>query len=179
MLIYIPEHLRKIPVVEQMYQLLVEYSELDLEKDVQPFDNYHSYLKNDPVKQFVQLRLNEYEFKSKNDYNEVVNFITKLFYTVKGTERVLELMRTYLFKNQEIRSLIYSPAKLTIEFNDGTIQTSDESLFYDSLNKFLSALLFFGSFDSTVNTIDLVIEDKVENFISKNILCYKHFCIKR
>ena len=147
----IPEHLRSLTILNQLYLLTEEYSSnKSWKKDV--IDSYNAdystmddnCLSYDPVKKFIA-----YLLKNKpdaireelgNETEDLENYLVKLFYSVKGTPLVCKYAVDILgFSNVEISSEL----KLTIDspYND----EAEEKLY----KEFFSALLYYTSTEST------------------------------
>ena len=82
MKIYIPSHLRKIGLIDMMYQMISHYTTL-LESSEDSFDDYHYILKIDPVRKFLNLVYpNSWPEEIKE---ETITYLSSMFYSVKGT----------------------------------------------------------------------------------------------
>jgi hypothetical protein len=172
--VYIPVHLRKIKIIDQLQKLISEkksnpaYNEEEIDDS---FESYNSYLANDPVETFVKFCLPKESIKV-GDYEVTINYITHLFYSVKGTIKVIEFMKKFL--NLDLNEdFFYSPKKIRLSFKG--LNTLNDSLFYDLLRNFLNALLYFNTavISTTTNTLELT--DNVKNMVGSKIITYKVF----
>lgn len=170
--VYIPVHLRKIKIIDQLQKLISEkksnpaYNEEEIDDS---FESYNSYLANDPVETFVKFCLPKESIKV-GDYETVITYITHLFYLVKGTIKVIDFMKKYLnLKMNE--DFFYSPKKIRLSFKE--LNTLNDSLFYDLLLNFLNELLYFNSSVINVSTSNLDLKDSVENTIGCKMITYK------
>jgi len=173
--VYIPVHLRNnIKIFNQLYKLLYEYKNNPEYTEVvvdDSFESYNSYLASDPVETFVKFCLPE-EKITVGDYEVTINYITHLFYSVKGTIKVIEFMKKFL--NLDLNEdFFYSPKKIRLSFKG--LNTLNDSLFYDLLRNFLNALLYFNTavISTTTNTLELT--DNVKNMVGSKIVTYKVF----
>lgn len=173
--VYIPVHLRNnIKIFNQLYKLLTEYNNnpiYSLEDVDDSFESYNSYLANDPVKTFVKFCLPEESIKV-GDYETTVNYITHLFYSVKGTIKVIEYMKSYL--NLKLNDdFFYSPKKIRLSFKE--LNTLNDTLFYNLLRDFLNALLYFNTAIVSTTTGDFYLDDIIKNVVGNKIITYKVF----
>lgn len=172
--VYIPVHLRNnIKIFNQLYKLLYEYQNNPAYNEVEindSFESYNSYLANDPVKTFVKFCLPENSVDG--DYNVVVDYLTHLFYSVKGTIKVIEFMKKYL-KLELGDDFFYSPKKLRLSFKN--LNTLNDTLFFDLLKEFLNALLYFNSSVINTTTGEFDLNDNIKNKVSTKIITYKIF----
>ena len=173
MKIYIPEHLRNLPIVDQMYKLIVGYENY-YEENPDSFDDYYYNLKNDPVKRFLYLTIPEDSLNlgDSQNYEDIINYISRLFYSVKGTVKVFDYMKKYLnlqFDGEIEYTVRYIKFKLT------SISVQNENLFYESLKDFLNALLYFQEMGINLDNVDLVIKGNISNSVGSNIEYFKEF----
>lgn len=172
MKIYIPNHLKKLEIIDQLEKMINEYSNYYI-NPTSSFDDYLYNLKNDPVKRFISICIPENSINLENQtYENVINYISRLFYSVKGTIKVFTYMKRYLGLNF-IGEVIYTTRY--IEINLSEITLSDENLFYDSLTDFLSALLYFQDLKTNIDIINLELVGEISNSIGSNLKCYKKF----
>ena len=174
MKIFIPIYLRDIPVISQLVQIYTKYSESYLEEPKSSMDDYRESLKRDPVKYFVSMCFSEEELGER--YSSVVNYISKLFETVKGTKVVFDYMKKYLNHYLDIQGdPIYTGQYINIQF--GQITVTDEELFYTSLRNFLSSLLVFEDLITNIGDLGLTIKDEITNYVAADVICYKKYDI--
>lgn len=175
MKIYIPRHLRKIGVVSQMCELISLYSSSPIysNNSLDSFNNYYYYLNTDPVNRFLHFCISSDDLVYGEDYESVINYISRLFYSVKGTYKVFDCMRKYL--GFEINNLVYTVKELSFTISEVTLSDIDESVFYNSLIDFLSALLYFSSVNIKIELIRLQISNKLKNYTGAHIVTYKEY----
>jgi hypothetical protein len=137
------------------------------------FDNYYYYLKNDDVKRFIGLCINEESLDESQEYSEVLNYISRLFYSVKGTPLVFDYIEKYL--GMKLNNIEYTAE--TISFEIEGIETYNINTFVNSLRNFLSALLYYGELTSTIEMINLIIKGEIHTNVSSGIIRYKEFII--
>ena len=176
--IYIPNHIRKIGIVDKMCKLIEAYSTAYKDNSADSFNDYYYYLNTDPVKKFLHFCIPESEWNTngehKNeDYESVISYISRLFYSVKGTCKVFDLMKKYL--NLEIDNITYNVKTLSFTISEVILVDIDEKVFYDSLIDFLNALLYFGSANIQIDVIKLHIANTLYNYTGANIVTYKEY----
>jgi len=169
MKIHVPIHLRKIEVIDQMCKMIEEYGENFYIDTTDSFENYYYYLKLDPVKRFLNLCISRSDLYSGQDYEVVINYLSRLFYSVKGTIKVFEYMRRYLGLNFE-GDIIYTTKY--IEFKLSDISLTDEKMFYQYLKEFLDALLYFQELRIIIDAVNLVLSGNINNYVYSGITCY-------
>lgn len=172
MKVYIPSHLRKIEIVDQMARMIQEYSTNYYVSNTDSFDDYYYSLRNDPVKKFLNLCISEDSIGGDQNYEDVINYLSRLFYSVKGTIKVFDYMRSFL--NLKFEGDIVYTTKY-IEFNLADITLSDENLFYESMRDFLEALLYFQELRVNIGTVNLILTGNIDNFVGSNLTCYNEF----
>lgn len=166
--IYIPSHLRKIGVIGKMCEAIQEYANY-WEDTESSFDDYYYYLKIDPVKRFLNLCISEDSIVSGENYETVINYLSRLFYSVKGTVKVFEYMRRYL--GLSIQGEIIYTTKY-IEITLAEISLSDEERFITCLSEFLSALLYYGELRLHVGTINMSLSSDIRSLVSGDVIGY-------
>lgn len=176
--IFIPKHIEKIGVVNKMCELIKAYTESPYYINVEDsFNNYYYYLNTDPVKKFLHLCIKDnttWEEKHPNeDFESVINYITRLFYSVKGTCKVFEFIKKYL--DFEITDIVYTVKNLSFTIREVTLIDIDEKIFYDSFIEFLSTLLYFDKINIRIELINLWISNKLTNYTGANIVTYKDY----
>jgi hypothetical protein len=155
--------------------MIQEYSKLYGNIDsLGSFDYYYAHYSGDSVRSFIELCLLRSDYSSESEYSGIVDYLTKLFYSVKGTYLVFLYMKKYL-KIDFIGKIKYNLNH--IEFEISEIITNDLSMYISSLKGFLSTLLFYGDLAANINTINLKLEERVSNTISVGIKKYKEFTV--
>lgn len=173
MKIFIPKNLTNIEIISQLKKMIDGYADY-YKKTNTSFDNYYYYLKNDDVKRFISLCISEDSIDKSQEYSEVINYISRLFYSVKGTPLVFDYIGKYL--NIKIKNIVYTAE--TISFEVEEITTYNINTFINSLRNFLSALLYYGELTSTIEMINLIIKGEIHTNVSSGIIRYKEFIIE-
>ena len=178
MIIYIPNHLEQnLPIVKQLSSMIQEYSKLYGEVDsLGSFDYYYAHYNSDSVRSFIELCLPKENYSNDSEYSGIVDYLTKLFYSVKGTYLVFLYMKKYL-KIDFIGEIKYTINHIQFEISE--ITTHDLSVYISRLKDFLASLLYYGDLEATINTINLRIEETISNSISVGIKRYKEFTVTR
>jgi len=166
--IFIPNHLRRIVVVEQLYEMIQEYSENYYEDVTSSFDDYQYYQKLDAVKRFIGMVYEKPDDISDEEYESIVNYLSRLFYSVKGTLKVFDFIEEYL--DLEIEDLSYTIRELSITIKN--LDTTDVTKFYENLEEFCAALLYFEEFNATIETINLVVDSEIITKVSADVIPY-------
>ena len=177
MKIYIPKHIEKIGVVKKMCDLLRAYVNSDYYVNMEDsFNDYYYYLNADPVKKFLHFCIKDTDWQSTHpdeSYESVINYVSRLFYSIKGTYKVFEFMNKYL--GFEITDIVYTVKNLSFTIKEVTLVDIDEKVFYDALIDFLEALLYFDKVDIRIELINLWISNKLTNYTGANIVTYKDY----
>ena len=171
MLINIPAHLEKLEIISQLSKMIKGYSEYYKETS-NSFDYYYYYYSSDKVKNFIEFCISQSSISSENEYSGVVDYLTKLFYSVKGTLKVFDYMKKYLqitFKGD----IIYTINEIIIDVDE--ITTIDMSLFIKSMKEFIGVLLYYGELKSSIDTIILLIQGKISSTTATEIIKYKEY----
>lgn len=174
MKIFIPKNLTNIEIISQLKKMIDGYAEYYQETGGS-FDNYYYYLKNDDVRRFISLCIEEETLDKSQEYSEVLNYISRLFYSVKGTPLVFDYIEKYL--NIKLRNITYTAE--TISFEVEAIETYNINTFINSLRNFLSALLYYGELTSTLEMINLIIKGEIHTNVTSGIIRYKEFIIDK
>ena len=182
--VYIPEHLRNIKVIDQMCKLIEGYASSYEENPESSFDDYEFNLKADPVKKFLTLCLPEesvysnldWPWSEDQDYDTIINYLSRLFYSVKGTVTVFTYMKKYLDLKFTDDPIIYTPDY--VEFSLDRLSITDESYFRDTLEGFLNALLFFKKLNVNVGILEVKIENTITKYIQGGVVCYRYYIAK-
>ena len=196
--LYIPEHLRNIGVIKQLCTLVEEYSKVYEENIEDSFDDYDYSLKVDPVKKFINMCLPEEsvygpkqegdpdlspwvlkdgEFKrvaweKDQDYEITINYLTRLFYGVKGTTTVLTYLKQYLGL-RIVGEITYTPHY--VEFYVDQLEVDDEGLFRDALEDFLGALLFWEELNVNFGKVSLTVHANMKSYMNGGAVCYRYY----
>lgn len=173
MKIYIPEHLRKLDIIDQLYLMISEYSSIYADDNINQtsLSDYQKTLISDPVKNFIRLCINKEDIRDDEDYEEVINYLSKLFYSVKGTIKVFEYMSKFLNLDLD-GDIIFDSKEITINFK--SLNVSNESLFFNSLRLFLDSLICYIKLNTNISSINLTVEGEFINYVGGNIRSYKN-----
>lgn len=172
--IYIPKNLLEIPVIKQMVDMLSYYSENVKTEEKYPFQYYNNSQIIDPVKEFIELCISSQSYPETQDKENISNYLTRLFYSVKGTVKVFELMETYLGISF-IGEVTYNTE--FIEFGIDKVLVDNEELFYQLLVDFLNSLLYFRELRVSSSTTDLLINGNISNSIGSGISVFNKITI--
>lgn len=170
MKIYIPEHLRKLEVIDQMAKVIEEYQSQYVQEE-QPFDSYQDSLSIDPVKKFLVLCIKPEDIDPGESYRDVIRYLAKLFYSVKGTVKVIQLFREKL--GLKIKGdIVYNVRYLSIHIEEVVI--TNGTSFKSALKDFFDALLYFGELKLKIDKIIYNIEGNLVSKISPGLVKYEH-----
>ena len=178
MKIYIPNHLRRLRIVNQMCKMIEKYQETGYyEEYTDPYKYYYSSVNNDPVKKFIGVCLSDTTTGDKaagiEELENIVNYLTKLFYSIKGcNEKIIECLKTKLglkissseFKKE--KSLI----SLDIELKSmPTVVSNNEKFFIESFTDFLKSLMLLNTIYIVIKTHKLTISDSIKIAIQTDL----------
>lgn len=174
MKIYIPKHLRKIIVVDQMCKMIEKYSEEYSDKSIKDsFDYYNTTLKLDPVYKFINLLVSKETVGDNQEVDEVINYLSNVFYCVKGTRLVLNYLQPLL--GLDVKDINYTTSKLEITLN--VLETSNLGQFTQYFKNFLSTLLYFQDFELILESAELKVSAEIDNYLSSCAKYYKEVTI--
>ena len=166
MKIYIPKHLREVGIFRDLGRMITAYEESYI-PPVTSFDDYQSFSKIDPVLRFVSFCITEED--QPEDYESVLEYVTRMFYSVRGTRKVFEYMKRYLgirFKGEPVYTV------RTISFSIENSSEYDASLFSTYLIEFLNYLLYFESINYKPSS-DLTITEELDFYCGVGVKTYK------
>ena len=175
MFIYIPRHLNKLEIVSQMTNLLQEYVKTYGSSNTRDsFDYYYYYYTLDPVKNFIRMCLT----RDNKVVDEGVQwYLIHLFYSVKGTPKVLELMETILglefIPDKYGNKFIYD--ENSISYNLKEISTFNIKSFMEAQEKFLSSLLYYYDITTIIDKAKLIVEEELSSNVSILNWTYTHY----
>lgn len=171
MTIHIPAHLDNIKIVSQLSSFIKAYSEQFTESSGS-FDHYYNQYTQDSIKKFIYLSLEVSNVTESNNYNEVAIYLSRLFYSVKGSLRIFDYMKDYL-KIPFVGEILYTINEIRFEVSE--ITTVDMENYISSMKDFISSLLYYNDLSITIDTIKLIVSGNIENIISSGIISYKEF----
>ena len=178
MRVYIPKHLRNIKIVDQMCNLIQVYSEVTkLDRD--SFDDYQYFMKTDPVRIFLKIIIKEdstgqYVLGTEQNYQAVIDYLAELFYSVKGTTKVLDYMHTFLGFGSGDNWYDYTPQLLQLTINSSDL--SDTGYFNTALVNFLNALMYFSELVIT-GSVGLNLEGEIGTYYGGKGITYKEVSV--
>lgn len=180
--IYIPKHIRNIGVVGKMCDLIEAYNNSGMYVDDtgNSFEDYYYYLKTDPIIKFLHFCISKDDWQNNHpneEYESVILYISRLFYSVEGTCKVFDFMKKYL--GFEITDIKYTVKTLSFRIKSIKLVDIDENVFYNSLLEFLNTLLYFNDLDIKIDNIDLWLSNTLRNYIGENTTTYKEYTTVR
>ena len=174
--IYVPKHLRRLEIVNNLCEMIQKYGE-GYQESTGSFDSYQTYMKIDPVKRFIGMCLSEIPIPLDQDYETVLNYITRLFYSIKGTYSVFEYMKRYLGLEFVDDFVLYTTK--TISFTLVRKVGDDISLFDEYLLEFLRYLLYFESINYSIRDAMIDIRDELDFYGGPGIITYKRYIVTK
>lgn len=109
-------------------------------------------------------------FTPDQKYDEVIRYLTKVFYSVKGTPKVFDYLEKYLIETDKIN---YDGGTINIEID--TITLEDEGMWSSAFEKFLDSLCYFHTLDLKMDQVTIKIESEINNSVGTIIVCFKEF----
>lgn len=199
MQIYIPKYLReRIPILRQLFDIVVKYGDMySREEDVDSFSDYKYSLRNDSIVRFLDYVLPDVnEFKNRfpdlkeTDITQLrnnhINYLTVLFYSVKGTYKVLDYITEYdlfqtsrgkKYQGQDLSTKIaYTTKSISIEIQS-IPAALDRDIFCSYLEKFLNELLYFESLIINIKNISAEIIDDTVTSLNHGDAYYQYYQI--
>ena len=193
--IYIPKHLRRLDIVNNLCKMIMKYQEVvkeeqenknehNIQDDLLYHFNKYKALSYDPVKRFVGICINPPNSEKQEIDKEIienkVNYITEVFYSLAGSYKIFEKLKTLLGLELSIDyNISLGHLKITLEKDSyNNLFKLDEDLFHSCFFGFLESLLFFKKAEIIYNEISLTLEKK-EKVITKiaNPILYSLFDI--
>ena len=150
-------HLMEVPVIKQMVELYTRYrSSYSSSGSLGSFKYYYTSQGLDPVRDFVETNLYE-RIKDIPDYENIIDYVTAMFYSVKGTLKVFDYMGRFFNDSLEVAGdKLYNGENLTINLVlENSLYNTVE--FVEGLRDFLSSLLWIG--DPGDDNINITIND--------------------
>lgn len=173
--IYIPQHLRNIEIIDQLYRMIEAYSQIYSDSGEDSFEGYRNSRIDDPVKKFLELCISRDSISGTDqDYDEVINYLSKLFYSVKGTIKIFDYMARYLGLDLD-GDILYNSQTITMNFSG--LEVSNEALFYNSLRDFLDALICYTELNTNIDSINLTVKGEFTNFVGSNLKSYSKITV--
>ena len=170
--IFIPKYLReRVKIIDQLYNMIrAYYEEYSQTKEEDSFDQFRFSRRNDYVVRFLdyviptkyittEINGETITVEDKTTRETALNYLSKLFYSVKGTYKVLDYLIDYNILNADenwwnLNNL--NNNKVDISYTARSIDVKvdklpdglDRELYCDYLEKFLCALLYFEFLES-------------------------------
>ena len=170
--IYIPSHIRRdLRIVDQMCKMIENFyqsNENGINSD--PYYYYYTSINYDPVKKFIGICLSNNLLNNSSDWDNIFNYLTKLFYSIKGCpEEIFKYLSDHV--KLDIKSYSYDVISGELVVLIGKIPLSNknsEKFFRDSFRSFLESLLMVNSFSLNINETELEIIEALDiNFKSE------------
>ena len=164
--IYIPSHIRRnLRIVDQMCKMIENFyqsNENGINSD--PYYYYYTSINYDPVKKFIGICLSNNLLNNSSDWDNIFNYLTKLFYSIKGgPEEIFKYLSDHV--KLDIKSYSYDVTSGELVVLIGKIPLSDknsEKFFRDSFRSFLESLLMVNSFSLNINETELEIIEALD-----------------
>lgn len=137
-------HLLELPILQQLLCLYEGYLNFYYEVPESSFQNYYTSMGIDPVRDFVEANIGpELEGKEDLDYENVIDYVTRMFYSVKGTAKVFDYIDRFFPGIRRSGDIIYDGETLSLALVlDSALDNTVE--FRKSLLEFLQTLLYLG-----------------------------------
>ena len=173
MRIYIPEHLKKLGIFRDLGRMITEYESSYVDPQYS-LSGYQNYMKIDPVLRFVGFCVKQKEGQDQEEYQAILEYVTRLFYSVRGTRRVFDYIQRYL-GIKFIGNPIYTVKSISFSIANQT-EWYDVSLFNTYLLDFLSTLLYYESISYKVD-LNLEITETKDFYMGVGLKTYKVYKI--
>ena len=162
-----------------LYNMILGYENSASTDDSDSFSDYRYTLKTDPVRKFLNLiypsdwRTRDGETVTK----EKINYLSSLFYSVKGTFKVLDYITAFGiltdWTTKDTTSVLtYTARKISVKVKSISV---DKNLFCDYFEKFLCALLYFDELDISVDKVITEITDSAVSSINHGLWFYQYY----
>lgn len=164
-----------------MYNMLTEFEDNYSETDTSDsFDDYLDDFNKDPVGYFLALMLpidsmvNIYKDEDirEEEYENKMNFLLALFYSVKGTFKVLDYLKLYNIFGSSGVNISYTTKNITIEIDSIDVPVNQ---FYSAFEDFLTNLLYFEKLVIKIGKFNSSIEINNRSSITTGTLFYKKY----
>ena len=170
MKIYIPKHLRKIKLIDMLYNMIRNY-EYTAETD--SFSDYQYIMKTDPVRRFLNLIY----VGEEDEKIEKINYLATLFYSVKGTYKVLDYITAFgILKDWEnidtTTQITYTVRTLSMTVESISV---DKTLFCEYFEGFICALLYFKSIILDIGEIRAEVDGNAVTSINSGSFLFQYY----
>ena len=171
MRIYVPQHLRNLEVINNLCLMVQEYQK-NYKDPINSFDDYRTYMKIDPVLRFIGYCIEKTEDMDEDYYSNILNYVTRLFYSVRGTGKVFEYMSRYLGLSFEGEP-VYT-AKV-VNFSLLEPIGEDIALFNRYLVEFLNYLLYYESLNYSIKGLQIMVSEDQKCYGGIGIITFGKF----
>ena len=131
-------------------------------------------MKIDPILRFVGFCIKQKEGQTEEEYKAILEYVTRLFYSVRGTRRVFDYISRYL-GIRFIGNPIYTVKTISFSIANQT-EWYDVSLFNSYLLEFLDTLLYYESISYKVD-LNLEVTENKELYFGAGVKTYKIYWI--
>jgi hypothetical protein len=131
-------------------------------------------MKIDPVLRFVNFCIKKEDSQSEEEYQAILDYVTRLFYSVRGTRRVFDYMSRYL-GIKFVGSPVYTIKTISFSIAHDT-SWYDISLFNSYLLEFLDCLLYYEELNYKVD-FGINIKETKDFYFGLGALTYKIYSI--
>lgn len=197
--IFIPKYLReRVKIIDQLYNMIrAYYEEYSQTKEEDSFDQFRFSRRNDYVVRFLdyviptkyittEVNGETITVEDKATRETALNYLSKLFYSVKGTYKVLDYLIDYNILNADENwwnlnnlnnnkvDISYTARSIDVkvdELPDGL----DRELYCDYLEKFLCALLYFEFLTINIGKMSTSMSEKTEVYLNRGQSFYQAF----
>jgi hypothetical protein len=132
-------------------------------------------MKIDPVLRFVGFCIKQQEGQDQEEYQAILEYVTRLFYSVRGTRKVFDYIQRYL-GIKFIGNPVYTVKSISFSIANDTTWY-DVSLFNSYLLDFLNTLLYYESISYKVD-LNLEITETKDMYMGIGLKTYKIYKIE-
>lgn len=197
--IFIPKYLReRVKIIDQLYNMIrAYYEEYSQTKEEDSFDQFRFSRRNDYVVRFLdyviptkyittEVNGETITVEDKATRETALNYLSKLFYSVKGTYKVLDYLIDYNILNADENwwnlnnlnnnkvDISYTARSIDIKV-DKLPDGLDRELYCDYLEKFLCALLYFEFLTINIGKMSTSMSEKTEVYLNRGQSFYQAF----
>ena len=197
--IFIPKYLReRVKIIDQLYNMIrAYYEEYSQTKEEDSFDQFRFSRRNDYVVRFLdyviptkyittEVNGETITVEDKTTRETALNYLSKLFYSVKGTYKVLDYLIDYNILNADENwwnlnnlnnnkvDISYTARSIDIKV-DKLPDGLDRELYCDYLEKFLCALLYFEFLTINIGKMSTSMSEKTEVYLNRGQSFYQAF----
>ena len=197
--IFIPKYLReRVKIIDQLYNMIrAYYEEYSQTKEEDSFDQFRFSRRNDYVVRFLdyviptkyittEVNGETITVEDKATRETALNYLSKLFYSVKGTYKVLDYLIDYDILNADENwwnlnnlnnnkvDISYTARSIDIKV-DKLPDGLDRELYCDYLEKFLCALLYFEFLTINIGKMSTSMSEKTEVYLNRGQSFYQAF----